>query len=169
SSQYKGGAPTYIGNAPEFEAIPDLVLSNVATENADSVLITWTMRIEGSGKAINPQTNICGMRWGGTVTETFKGGQVYSQAYVDYGNGFQAVGREAGMTIPDAGAVVEKVVMDPTHSGSCVLKAADAPGGKFPATIKVQIYWKNDSSLLVTSKADYRSLIVTVLPASSNN
>ncbi|MFA5276654.1 MAG: hypothetical protein WC417_07170 [Candidatus Omnitrophota bacterium] len=168
----KGASLTYkSGIAPSFTAVDGMVLE-VPTENAYSVLITWTLRVEGeSGKAINPWRNLCGS-WHGSITETFKGGDVYSQAYVDYndGRGLHGVGPIAGMTIPDGGSITANYPHDPTHSGSCLIKASDkdVPDGKFPAKTKIQIFWKNDTSLDVTSKANYRSLIVTVLPVGSN-
>lgn len=156
----------YISGAPQFTAIPGLTYDvpvDKAFRATGSILITWTLRIEGqAGGIINPWGSICSV-WHGTVTETFKGGDVYSRAYVDTGSGYQAVGQIAKMTIPDGGGGTSTNVYDPTHSGSFLIKAADIVGG-FPATVKVKIYWKNDTSLIVTSQANYRSLIVTVLP-----
>lgn len=157
----------YKGSAPQFSEIPGLGIS-VPVDNAyrakGSILIIWTMRIEGqAGDIINPWGPLCGA-WHGSVTETFKGGQVYSQAYVDMGSGYQAMGQASKMTIPDGGGGEQTTVYDPTHSGSYLLKASGFKDG-FPAVVKIKIYWKNDTSLIVTSKDKYRSLIVTLLPA----
>jgi len=168
SGKYRGGKSTgYIGSEPDFEEVPGLTLSNIDTENASSVLITWTVRIEGSGKRINPWGSFCS-KWHGTITENFRGGKAYSLAYVDYGKGYvKAIEGQpaATMTVPDAGVVTFSNPSDPTHTGSCLLKA---PAEGFPAKIDVKIYWKNDTSLTITSKAKYRTLIVTVFPKGKN-
>ena len=73
------------------------------------------------------------------------------------------MGKPSKMTIPNGGSGVSARTSDPTHSGSYLLKPSDF-NGVFPDTVKIKIYWKNDTSLDVISKAKYRSLIVTVLP-----
>lgn len=161
SLQYKEGEPP-------FSEIPGLAIEvpvDQAYRANGSILITWTLRIEGqTGEIINPWMNLCSW-WHGTVVETFKGGQVYSQAYVDIGSGYKPMGQASQMTVPDGGGGTQTTVYDPTHSGSYLLKASDIQGG-LPEKVKIKIYWKNDTSLIVTSKAKYRSLIVTVLPMS---
>jgi hypothetical protein len=129
-----------------------------------SILITWTMRVEGESKKV-PISSLC-HGWYGSVTETFKGGQVYTQAYVAYGDSkdFQPEGQELGMTLPDGDPirVVVPPPSDPTHTGSYLLKPPSA--GEFPSKIKVKIYWRNDTCMRIFSKAHYRSLIVTLIP-----
>jgi hypothetical protein len=160
SLQYKDGAP-------KFTPLDGLVLEvpiDSAYRSNGNILITWTLRVEGhDGAIINPWRTLCGS-WHGEVTETFKGGQVYSQAYVDMGSGYSPVGEAAVMTIPDGGFGKNVNPHDPTHSGSFLLKASDVKDG-FPAKVKIKIYWKNDTSMNITSKESFRSLIVTVLPS----
>jgi len=165
SLQYKKGAPNY-------EAVNGLELTIPVDETyraSGSILITWTIRVEGlAGTVINPWTSspqLCSA-WHGTITESFRGGQVYSRAYIDYGSGYKAAGHDLGMTIPDGATITANFPSDPTHTGSYLLKAADAPNGVLPAQVKVKIYWKNDTSRKVVSKSGYRSLIVTLLPTS---
>ena len=172
-------ALTYKNGPPQFEAVPGLTI-DVPVEQAyrtqGSILITWTLRIEGQdAEIINPwRSGLCNNQFAGTVMETFEGGEVHSQAYIDLGSGFKAMGEAAKMTIPDGGGQVvtytpppppppRRNTQDPTHSGNCLLKASDFPGG-FPATVRIKIYWKNDSSMIITSSDAYRSLIVSVLP-----
>lgn len=161
----------YKESAPQFSEIPGLVLE-VPVDNAyrakGSILIVWTLRIEGmAGQIIDPWTStprLCGA-WHGSITETFKGGQVYSQAFVSTdGRNYAEKGQPSNMTIPDGGAGVSTRISDPTHSGSYLLEGSDF-GGTLPDKVWIKIYWKNDTSLIVTSKDKYRSLIVTLLPA----
>ncbi|MCU0665699.1 MAG: hypothetical protein MUF05_01210 [Candidatus Omnitrophica bacterium] len=152
------------GRDPVFSKVDGLHLE-VPTKNAQSVFITWTLRVEGAGEIINPWQNICSA-WHGSVTESFRGGQVYSKAYIAYGNSdnYQPVGQDAAMTVPDGGSAVSNNPSDPTHTGSCTLKVPENTD-----KIKVQIYWKNDTALNITSKADYQNLMVTVLPKGRND
>ncbi|MFH0918009.1 MAG: hypothetical protein V1830_02635 [Candidatus Omnitrophota bacterium] len=165
-----GKSLTYKNGPPPFTAT-DLALAvqiDEAYRTKGSILITWTLRIEGQdGEVINPWKTLCGA-WHGSVTETFKGGQIYSQAYVSTtgsGSDFVAKGQPASMTIPDGGSKEVININDPTHSGSYLLKPSDF-GGKFPAKVWISIYWKNDTSMIVTSSDKYRSLIATLLPTS---
>lgn len=129
-----------------------------------SLLITWTLRVEGvAPKALKIRHGLCN-RFTGSVDQVFKGGEVLSQAWVDLGSGYVAQGKPSVMTIPDGKTIRVVVKQDPTHSGSYVIKAADCPGGKLPNKVKVKIYWKNNTSLEVTSAARYRSLIATLVP-----
>jgi hypothetical protein len=151
--------------------IPGLSLSvdiPEAYRKNGSILITWTLRIEGVSSRV-PVSSLCSPWWG-SVTETFKSAQVYSRAYISYDEGktFNAEGQDLGMTIP-GGLNIRDVTPppppprhDPTHSGSYLLEPPD--GGEFPSQIKVQIYWRNDTSMKIFSKANYRSLIVTLIP-----
>ena len=157
---------TKINGRGEPAPVPDLALTinvpEVYRNSNNSILIVWTLRVEGESVKVNA-ASLCS-QWWGTVTEKFRSGNVYSQAYVDYGDGFQPQGQELGMTIPeglDITVVTPPPSHDPTHSGSFLLKP---PAGGFPATIKVKIYWRNDTCMKVFSKANYRSLIVSLLP-----
>ncbi|MCU0665698.1 MAG: hypothetical protein MUF05_01205 [Candidatus Omnitrophica bacterium] len=154
------------GKEPVFSKV-DGLYREIPTKDAESVLISWTLRIEGAtGSSVKPEqeSRLCSGAWTGTVMESFKGGQVYSKAYVAYGNSndYQPIGQDAAMTVPDGGSVTVTApppVFDPTHTGSCTLKVPENTD-----KIKVQIYWKNDTALNITSKADYQDLMVTVLP-----
>jgi len=164
SLQYRNGAPQF---SDEDLGLTLDVPIDKAYRTRGSILIAWTLRIEGRDAGIiNPWGTLCGA-WHGSVVETFKGGQIYSQAYVNSGSGFKALGQPASMTIPDGGTGVNVNVNDPTHSGSYLLKATDPefPNG-FPATVTIKVYWKNDTAQIITSSAAYRSLIATVLPTS---
>lgn len=156
-------APISVNNA--FTAVPGLVLTVDVPEvnrKSSSLLITWTIRIVGMGIEINPWPTLCSP-WHGSINETFKGGQVYSQAYVEKDGSFLPVGSELGMTIPDGNTLEANVVSDPTHTGSYLLKPAFFDGA-FPGQVKIKIYWKNDTSLKIFSKANFRNLIVTLIP-----
>jgi len=167
---------------PEFVPIvndrkePDLEASGpipVDYRKNGSILITWTLRVEGLKVLVSPYTEVCCPRGAGSpscknfhgdITEEFKGGSVYSQAYIDLGSGFKAIGVPSVMTIPDAGILVGHYPNDPTLSGSCLIKASDIAGG-FPPTISVKIYWKNDTSQKIISQPDYRNIVITIFPA----
>jgi len=162
SLQYKSGEPKFSPVSGLFLELP----IEPSYRHNRNILITWTIRIEGQDAGvISPRGTLCSS-WVGTVTETFKGGLVYSQAFVDLGSGYKAKGEPSVMTIPDGGSAVSVTPApshDPTHSGSYLLKSSEIEGG-FPPVVKIWIYWKNDTSMIVTSKDTYRSLIVTMLP-----
>ncbi len=172
SNQYKSGVPA-------ATAVDGLQLRNVAIDSAvradGSILITWTLRVEGKdGSPIDPWHNFCPV-WHGSVTETFKGGLVYSQIHVSgatkgyttfggstVGGGY--MGKPSSMTVPDGGSGVSSRVSDPTLSGSYLLKPSDFNGGKFPSTITITVYWQNHSALQIISAANYRNLIAAIVP-----
>ena len=142
--------------------VPESMRSN------SKLLITWTIRIEGTGTLISPASasgNLAAARcspWSGSINETFKGGLVNSRAEVNLndGRGYQAYG-ETGMTVPDGKTLTSYTPppSDPTSTGSCVIT------GPFTADpIKVRIAWKNNTSLTLTSAANYRNLIVNIVP-----
>ena len=162
------------GTEPVFSAIDGMVVKisiDDLYQASGSILITWTLRVEGNEStetSISPWKNICSS-WHGTVVETYRGGQVYSQAYVSVdGTNYKAVGQQLGMTIPDGTTVTNITTHDPTHTGSYLLKASDSifSDGKLPATVWIKIYWANDTSRPIISKEGYRSLVVTLLPTS---
>lgn len=151
-----------------FTAVPGMDLEVSVPEayrQKGSLLITWTLRVEGvTPGALQVWPSLCST-FHGSVDQVFKGGIVESQAWVNLGSGYKALGRSSVMTVPDGGTRSVIQVQDPTHSGSYVLKAADCPGGNLPAKVLIKIYWKNNTALRITSAAHYRSLIVTLVPA----
>ena len=68
SNQYRPGQPSYASVEGLTLAVP------VPQENRTngSVLVTWTLRVEGKdGAFIDPWHNFCSV-WHGSITETFK-------------------------------------------------------------------------------------------------
>lgn len=53
---------------------------------------------------------------------------------------------------------------DPTVTGSAVIKPSFFSGEEFPETIKIEIRWRNDTSMNVRSLADYHSMEIIFLP-----
>lgn len=98
--------------------------------------------------------------WYRSVDQVFSGGRTYGKVYtrlVDAGEG-NALGREIVMTLPDGGTTT---AYDPTHSGS-VLLTPSMFGGRFPGKIRFKVQWKNSSTMLVSSEANMRNIIVTI-------
>lgn len=150
--------------------IPSLSTTvNVKPEYRSSatVMITWTMRVEGEAENINPWTENGGWchPWHGTINESFAGGLVSSQLFV--GENSQELGLPANLTLPDGGIVQSINIVDPTILGSYVIKPTDFPGNVFPATFNVQIKWRNDTCMKVVSPEGFRSMVVTIVPQGS--
>jgi len=155
-----------------FVPVPGMILEGDIPDayRHGSAMIVWTIRVEGSNPS--PETiwsrrgGLCS-RFHGSVDQIFKGGLVQTKAYISTTgphSGFRELGSASSMTLPDGGSSTTVVTRDPTHSGSYVLKALDFPGGVLPAHVWIKIYWKNDTCLNLYSKAEYRSLMVTLLP-----
>ena len=60
---------------------------------------------------------------------------------------------------------ITPVIVDPTITGSVVLRPTDFSGGRFPDDpLQLVVQWNNDTCMTVHSKPNFRSMIVTVLP-----
>ena len=56
-------------------------------------------------------------------------------------------------------------IVDPTITGSVVLKPTDFSEGKFPdGAMQLGVQWNNDTCMTIRSQKNFRSMIVTVLP-----
>lgn len=167
---YLGGlSNSLISGKGAFSQVPGLSYALTVPEGYranGSVLVAWTIRIEASDPGLyGIWPGLCkdnGYGFHGSVNQTFKGGLVQSQANIQG----KLLGNPSEMTIPDGGSGTVTVVSDPTHSGSYVVKAADFTDGKLPASIDIKVYWKNNTSRNIFSLANYRSLIITLLPNS---
>jgi len=133
------------------------------------VLVTWTVRIEGSQTApYVPNDNFCKHGQQGTYYQSFPSGEVKTKLFITSGKGTayektKDYGPEACMTIPDGGKTQNVAPGDPTHTGSYLITAADF-NGLFPATLDFEIRWKNETCQKLTSPAKMRSMIVTLMP-----
>ncbi len=157
--------PVITTNPSAFGAIGGLnTVVAVAEEyrGTATVMINWTVRVEGEATAINPWTGKGGWchPWHGTIDESFVGGLVSTQLFVDE----KPLGLPANMTLPDGGIVTSENKTDPTISGSYVIKPSDFAGNVFPATFKVTIKWQNDTCMKIVSPNGFRSMVITMVP-----
>lgn len=158
----------YTPSDSEYVAISDLgVTVNFEGDWAEyrdiaRILVTWTIRLEGYKRIIEPNRPhapwFCG-GCGGTTYQSFPKGEVYTKLFV---NG-SAVGNPAIMTIPYGGKGSSSSVVDPTHTGSVALTPAMF-GGSFPATLNFAVKAYNDTCMSVQSPNGMRNLVVTVTP-----
>ncbi|MFA5362510.1 MAG: hypothetical protein WC335_04600 [Candidatus Omnitrophota bacterium] len=101
------------GQKVDYVQIPGLELKGYTIpeeyRKKAGILVTWTVRIEGSRTAPYPvQDNLCSGDWEGTSYQGFPSGEVKTKLFVTSGTGTvnektKDVGPEACMTIPDGG------------------------------------------------------------------
>ncbi len=136
-----------------------------------SVMVNWTVRVEGVSEPLNPQ-DFCGRTFGGTMRQSFPGGKVSTRLLTIKDGKETVIGLPAEMTLPDSGIVTTTSIADPTISGSYVIKPKDfCPGTnkdclnpKLPRTLNVKVYWSNDTCMKVQSRAGFRSMVITMVP-----
>jgi len=160
----KYGDGTQAGECPDYALVPGLKKTGFeipeAYRKTATVLVTWTVRMEGSGTSgylIRPQ--LCG-NWNGTSEQSFPEDVVKTRLYV---NG-TLLGQDAVMTIPAGNSVIiTQKRQDPTHTGNYLIKPGDF-GGELPATLDIELKWINETSMKIVSPAKMRSLIITLTP-----
>jgi hypothetical protein len=168
------------GQKADYVKLPGLEMKGYKIPEAyrkkAGILVTWTVRIEGQQtEPYRIQNNLCSGTWDGTSYQSFPGGEVKTKLFITSGSGTayaktKDYGPEACMTIPDGGKtkVSEKYVPpappgDPTHTGSYLITPADFDG-LLPASLDLEIRWKNETCQQLTSPANMRSMIVTLMP-----
>ena len=147
------------------------VLNNVSIgaeyRQSARLLVTWTVRVEGYAYEIHYWPYLCAP-WHGSVGMTFPEGQVGTQLYI---NG-KEFGKEVKISIPKTDKVVTyDQPYDPTLVGSYLITPEEYNekfGGDsgFPDAIsKIEVKWRNYTSMRIVSPAGMRSLTVSVLPS----
>lgn len=127
--------------------------------------------------------------WRGTSYQNYEGGQVKTQLYIlgakagaeskEYKDteGYVAVGKPLEMTIPKVNMAMAQSdwtppppppPSDPTLTGSYIVEPGSFPEGKLPAKISYKLKWSNHTALRIKSPGGQRSLIVTLLPITSD-
>ncbi|MCX7927749.1 MAG: hypothetical protein N2606_06410 [Candidatus Omnitrophica bacterium] len=117
--------------------------------------------------------------WHGTTKQLFKGGTVFSKIKVNGKDIGELIGevepldaeakKQLGyitMTIPDGTEEKVTQVYDPTMAGS-VLLVKEHFKGEFPKQLKIEVYWKNDTALKLTSPANTHQVIVSIIPVNN--
>lgn len=157
------GDGTQVGECQDYTLIPGMEKVGFeipeAYRKTATVLVSWTIRVEGygtEGYVIWPQ--LCSS-WHGTSEQSFPKDVVKTRLYV---NGI-LLGQEAVMTIPAGNSVSLTQVKDPTHTGSYLVTPDDF-GGELPATLDIQLKWINETSMNIVSPADMRSMLITLTP-----
>lgn len=125
-----------------------------------TVMVNWTLRVEGVSSPVNPWTEGLCSPWHGTSIESFPGGKVSTRILVNN----KALGLPADMTLPDSGIVQVTNTSDPTISGSYVVKPTDFQDGQLPATLNVKVQWNNDTCMVAKSQDGFRSMVITMVP-----
>jgi len=164
----KYGDGTQIGECPDYALIPGMEKASFAIPEAyrktATVLVTWTIRVEGygtEGYVIWPQ--LCDS-WHGTSEQSFPEDVVKTRLYVNN----TLLGQDAVMTIPAGNSVTLTQVNDPTHTGSYLIKPGDF-GGELPATLDIELKWINETSMKIVSPAKMRSMLITLTPIGDIN
>ena len=133
-----------------------------------SIVVTWTVRIEGDSVSANPATACSPFH--GTTSQKFPGGDALTMLYIkDRGQ----VGRSVSMTFPDFPdrssynpypPPPPPPSHDPTTTGSVTLTAKDF-GGTIPDKFTLEVRWMNDTyGAEITSPANMRNMTITILP-----
>lgn len=169
SNQPIAGSPT----APTL--IPDLVTTVKIPENyrkTAKILVNWSIRVEGACKDLSQRIEASGPYAGcsGTTEISCPKGDVKSYLYV---NGeikeppyvIEVPGGQGGKIdfYPPPPPPPPPLPHDPTLTGSYMIKPSDF-GGTLPAELKLQVSWRNFTSMDITSPDGLRNLIVHVMP-----
>ncbi|MFA5319664.1 MAG: hypothetical protein WC418_00550, partial [Candidatus Omnitrophota bacterium] len=159
----KDGDGTKIGECLDYTLIPGMKKTGFVIPEAyrktATVLVTWTIRVEGygtEGYVIWPK--LCSS-WHGTSEQSFPEDVVKTRLYVND----TLLGQDAVMTIPAGNSVTLTQVNDPTHTGSYLVKPGDF-GGELPATLDIELRWINETSMKIVSPASMRSMLITLTP-----
>lgn len=159
----KLGDGTKVGECQDYTQIPGMEKVSFEVPEAyrktATVLVTWTIRVEGlgtEGYTIWPQ--LCNS-WHGTSEQSFPQDVVKTRLYVNN----TLLGQDAVMTIPAGNSVTLTQVQDPTHTGSYLIKPSDF-GGELPATLDIRLKWINETSMKIVSPANMRSMLITLTP-----
>jgi len=164
----KYGDGTQIGECLDYTLIPGMKKTGFVIPEAyrktATVLVTWTIRVEGygtEGYLVSPQ--LCSS-WHGTSEQSFPEDVVKTRLYVND----TLLGQDAVMTIPagNSATISQKlppVNSDPTHTGSYLIKSGDF-GGELPATLDIELRWINETSMKIVSPASMRSMLITLTP-----
>lgn len=133
-----------------------------------NVIVTWILRVEGLPEGCpNPWTDLGCNPYHGSNTCSFPDGEVRSRLYID-GKAY-ALDMDAIMTVPGLGTTITvNNPSDPTHSGSAVITPKFFSSGKFPPKIKLEVKWRNDSSMGIRSNAQQHSMEVMLIPIASS-
>lgn len=128
------------------------------------IVVSWVLRVVGASDSCpDPWPNFCSP-FHGTYTCTYPSGEVRSQLFV---NG-KAVGQQAVMTVPGTDSQGGSNISDPTNTGSAVIDPS-VFGGAFPATITIEIRWRNDTTMQVTSAVNQHYMEIMFLPLVMQN
>lgn len=164
----------------EYQDIPGLsgtVQPAKGYRNVTKVFLTWTVRVEGSGRLTAVWPFICHPHHGASYQE-FPAGPLKTQLYVkgvkytyptdgsvyNPDDGYIPVGQIAEMTVPSAKEGKLNNPGDPTITGSYVLTPSDFAGGRIPKEVDFAVRWYNKTSMRIKSPANQRNLIVSVFP-----
>ena len=136
------------------------------------ILVTWTIRVEGTCPAWGIGHVIC-EPWLGELTFVCPKGDVKTFLNAKYtkadGRVFNGViGQPVSMEIP-AGKTGPILQLDPTLTGTYLITADDFPDKQIPADLELQILWENDTSMRIKSPAGMRNMIVNIIPYSKQS
>ncbi|MBN1912906.1 MAG: hypothetical protein JW788_00745 [Candidatus Omnitrophica bacterium] len=124
-----------------------------------TLVVSWVLRVVGqSASCPNPWPRFC-KPFHGRYNCSYPAGEVRSRLFIN-GN---PVGQEAVMTVPGTDSKGGVNVSDPTNTGSAVIDAS-LFGGTFPETVNIEVRWRNDSAMKVSSAVKEHSMEIMFLP-----
>jgi hypothetical protein len=107
---------------------------------------------------------LCEDSWYGKSVQRYPAGMVVLTKAVVIGGG-RTLEEEVKISLPE-GEVresIRKPGQDPTLTGSFLI-TAESFGGQFPASLSVEIMWKNDTPFIVYSPDKSRQLSINYMP-----
>ncbi|HOW42936.1 MAG TPA: hypothetical protein P5110_06180 [Candidatus Omnitrophota bacterium] len=135
------------------------------------VIVTWTMEVFGnSPAAMEIENKLCEGAWYGTSIQAFpEGYSVISRCIVN--SDMKNPKGEAKISMPPGEERTHVSTPPPPPSPPCepvmtgsALIMPDDYNGELPASLIIEIYWKNDSPLTVFSPANSRQMTITLMP-----
>jgi hypothetical protein len=166
-----GNTATWSAYNCDFVDVPELVITNYAIpaeyRKTANLLVTWTIRLEGTATPLALWPTLCSP-WHGVTVQDFPAGDVVTQLSVSTSNKgvFPIIGNQFSLTIPYGGSVVSAQPWDPTLTGSYLITPADF-GGEMPESFtRIAIQWRNNCAMPIKSPAGRRNILITLMPVS---
>ena len=159
-------------SAGKFEIMDGLVKAvkiNPDYLSSTKILVAWTVRIEGICPEYRIWPKFCNPYHGGVQFDC-PSGLVDTQMYLktDPKGSAEPKGAVFSLEMPGTSKTVSQP-NDPTITGTYLISPGDFPGGKLPAEIEIQVWWRNRSSMTITSPKGMRTLTVHIMPTTRSD
>ena len=153
-----------VGKFEKVDGLKTVVKIDPAYRASAKVLVSWTVRVEGECPTYRIWPTFCPV-FHGDVQSKCPSGVVETRLYV---NG-KVKSPPFSLEMPESTGEIVNQPNDPTITGTYLLKAEDFDDNKLPEKIELQVWWKNYSSMKMTSPANMRTLTVNIMPTTRSD